>query len=470
MPKKLQAEITKTLAELTIDQLQECVWNSLKDDEEAQMAFLVRYGKLSIAEEKSMYRKKITAALQSAKGGRSFLDPYASKKWARGLDQLLIDATESIHEGVYQGPVVLSFLILERTHKLMDRIDDSYGDLSDSIDYALFNLLLVGEDAAALEDKERKLYLKMALEAYRKEYLSDWDWHNKILEFALDLAFDRAELEKVNQHFIDFHGSGEPKYSSNLPLKAELVRRLEGEIAHLVFLRKYQSHWEIKELLVEKLLQAQSYEEAQKVCKEALKEDSVYQHHKVNWQKYLVKIASLQGDNSLALTESRTLFLSSSSFEVDQYRELKGWVEPKDWPAVRQELIDYMREDKRWSVPRKLLDFLLKEDLKDEALAQLDSIVHEDFEDLYFLEKYEEALGSEYPEAYVEFYKRTILNFLEHKVGRKYYKAATRYLFRMSHLGTKEAVFAMISDLKQKYAVRSALIEELNRLEARLAL
>ena len=73
-------------------------------------------------------------------------------------------------------------------------------------------------------------------------------------------------------------------------------------------------------------------------------------------------------------------------------------------------------------------------------------------------------LAKNYSSQLVDLYSEKIVNYVEQNVGRSHYQSACRYLRRMKKLGGNEEVLELIKLFRNKYRMRSALMDELKRV------
>ena len=76
----------------------------------------------------------------------------------------------------------------------------------------------------------------------------------------------------------------------------------------------------------------------------------------------------------------------------------------------------------------------------------------------------EQYLKRDYPNELIDLYAAGILLFMAEKVGRKYYKAACRYIRKIKRLGHLKKAKEVETTLRDLYPQRKALLEELDNL------
>ena len=83
---------------------------------------------------------------------------------------------------------------------------------------------------------------------------------------------------------------------------------------------------------------------------------------------------------------------------------------------------------------------------------------------LSHIEQYEKHLSKDYAGELVLLYENEIVNYMKNNTGRKHYQIACRYLRRMMKLGGRNNVEKIVSDFRNQYSQRRALMEELERI------
>ena len=109
---------------------------------------------------------------------------------------------------------------------------------------------------------------------------------------------------------------------------------------------------------------------------------------------------------------------------------------------------------------QKMMSIYVKEDMPKEILLAL----QESNPSLYTIDNYAAQLQDKYLKQLIALYAKGIYNFMEHNVGRKYYKAAVRYLRKIKKLGDEKLSQEISDKLRALCPTRRALLEELDKL------
>ena len=201
-------------------------------------------------------------------------------------------------------------------------------------------------------------------------------------------------------------------------------------------------------------------DKAKEIAQEGLRQDQKTKPGLADeWTDWLLKIAIEHQDKETIIAHARYLIAQPNRDHKQYYQILKSYVTESEWPSFINHLIKQLSamggyddlnlvawicvQEERWET---LLDvcsqhFLLRE-----------------------IREYEKYLARRYPLELAGIYKQKILELLENNKGRSYYREAARYIKRMKKIGAVILAEGLIKQIKEKYRLRSALLEILENV------
>ena len=172
-----------------------------------------------------------------------------------------------------------------------------------------------------------------------------------------------------------------------------------------------------------------------------------------------MKIAESQKDTERIILYARHLLLNDNIPSQDYYQILKKTVPPEEWTDFVETIIQETMERK----PYYGVDFVAAIFVQEEWWSRLLDLVKKECS-LDRLAKYEKPLAQHFPNELADLYAERIIEYVEDRVGRDYYRTACRYIRRMIKLGAKDKADEVISQLRQTHYRKKALMEELDNV------
>ena len=160
------------------------------------------------------------------------------------------------------------------------------------------------------------------------------------------------------------------------------------------------------------------------------------------------------------LSEGVDVILAQGQAAIEKYYQiLKRYVPDKQWPSFVEQVVQEMNA--QGYVPA---DPLAKIFIQEEQWLRLLAFLQSK-NDLVMITRYEKYLPDEYADTIVMMYRKAILQYMADHTGRDHYRQVVQHLQRMLALGGYTQVAEVIEVLTQKYPRRTALREELGRLQ-----
>ena len=461
----LSEQVDKLLKSCSAKELADFVKELTEYDRNIRNRFLARFTPAGSPESQSGYRKMIKNALSPAR--RKGL-VYASE--AASILAPVNDLLQKAENQIDQHPetsIAIAQTVIEELVPAFQFIDDSYGNVGDTL-YWAFELLrqLSNRD---LPVQLKSQLLKWCLRSFTKQKYEGWNYQWDIMEIAINLAEDDTDFDDITallDEIINKKTAGDNDYSTQwklqraVLLKVDLLARYASDEELNKLLEAHRDLPDVRKRMLERAWTLEDLDAVKELAQEAL-EKFRHSHPGLNsnWHHWLLKVAQKQDDKEEIKRLQLQLLLEKG--EMEHYRTLKALYDEEEWksilPEIQQEIRSVGRyhfmpeiyvEEQQWE---KLLEYLQK------------------FPDLPTLKYYDEHLKERYPDELFELYSEEIRDYLK-QTGRKYYQEACRYMVHLYGLGGTNQVLDLIQELRDKYANRPALQDELNKLETRLGL
>ena len=220
---------------------------------------------------------------------------------------------------------------------------------------------------------------------------------------------------------------------------------------------------DFRNMLVEKALKHRNYIEARDLCIKGIEIAERKSHRGIvtQYKHKLLEIAEKQKDIREIRALSEKLFFDNQ-YNLEYYRKLKSTWEKDKWSEKCEEIINKIKKPLAkgsYYDANALANVFIEEGYTDRLLLLLQiNNIH-----LRFIDSYSAYLVEKYPAEIVELYEKSIFDYAEY-TGRSVYNDVVRYLKKMAKIPGGELVaHKMVSQFKEKYRNRRAMLEVLNK-------
>ena len=417
---------------------------------------------LDAGEAKPMdYRRVVKDALRAGRGEYGFLDYAGSNRAGRKLAKLLTQAQQWLEAGEIEKAVGLCQSIMDETVPIIAHADDSDGTLSDCLNIAVE---LLTESAELQDEARRESLFTFCLERARREAFRSWDWGWDLLAIAAELVENPAHrtlfmstLEGIEADIQSDRGEFYSEYTLGriALLQLSVIDRLDGKAAALEFLQAHAQLDTLRMELIERRIDAGALDEASHLIQAgiAASEQRRLRGLTTQYRALRVKLLQQSGDTRALVDAARTLWLERA--DEHDYALLKQTIPAVEWEAFVEELIKDIRR-----VPEQLAWLYAHENRWHDLMV----LVQASPQAAWLLEAYRGPLESRFAAEVAVVYEKIIETILVRATGRKHYQQAVAYLRRIKKLDQSGRAEAIAARLKQQYAHRPALLDELSRL------
>jgi len=359
----------------------------------------------------------------------------------------------------------LSHLIsLTRTlSHAMSHGDDSAGVIGECI-YACFDciedMIMALETSANLEQAYKQL-----LSFSQDKELAGWDWPEVMLTFCLicvekNTSLGSGYLEHLVQLQDQIQGDD---FSTNFQrtrlrlLEAKARDQIQPEFSYTDFLLEHRKERWAMEALIERLHEEEDWERMLEVLEEYLSENPR------DWrmENLQFELWDKLGKTERAISWAKKELIRNPR-RMEYFDYLKSQESPKSWTTTFEELVRevWSQAHKTGIDPSELLcNWYSREGLGDKIFETISNSPS-----LALIQRYREELVSEDKLQTLELLAEILPHEMDLANNRKAYRTLAKHLKWMSKNGGEVLSESLITELKQKYPRRKAMIEELNKV------
>ena len=454
--KTLDDKVDDLLKELSKQDLAAYLKNLIDEDNTLRRRFLANFAYLSEKETKALYAKQVRAILKSASRSYGYVDRGDARQVGSAVYTLMMTGKEHLENGNPRSAFYLSFAVLEEMTKALNFVDDSNADVGSNIDLALDVLEELSHKA--LKNDLKKEFFDLCLKDFEKELFEGWDWHLRMLSLAVNVSGDRKNAEKV-KNLLEKTSVSEFEQEQVELIKLPLLSILEGPAAAKQYRYDNLQFTVFRRMALEELIAEKNYARAAVIAKEGVEKDKArWSGLAQEWRKWQLQIALSSKDEEEIVKFASVLILEDSHQDkMEYYHLVKARIPENKWTDYLNELISEMRTS--YSNFNHIANFYIAEKWFDK-LYNLIKLAHS----IENIKEYESYLAKDYSEELAQLYENHIRRYLNENIGRKYYKQAVRKIRWIKKLGDLERVDNLVAFLREEYANRPALLEELERV------
>lgn len=376
------------------------------------------------------------------------------------LDEWLAKAKEYISQNRYDEAVAICKACIEEYAEWIEEIENDIIEYIDPVyQEKPFELLREIVLNPAINSNELFQYCikEVSKTKYAGTYMYD-GFNNLLMELAgtgnanefialqdtiLKNITDKSSYEagKIIRRKIEFYKK------NNQP---ELACQLVTENIQIESFRKQ---------VVEQKISDKKFSEAKKLIADFLstRQNNNFHYHS-DWNELILKIAQKEAD--IPVIRKVSFAFIENSFQSKYYRIYKSTYKPDEWKSELQNIIEhYEKKGKYFS--DSVADVLAEE--KDAAGLMKYIEKHLSVERM---DKYHSHFASVYPKETLDLFRKAINQYSEKNIGRGHYEYIVTLFKKIARLeGGKEMVTTMISQYRNQYKNRRAMIEILNNIK-----
>lgn len=407
-------------------------------------------------ETKTEVSREIKDMLRSISGRPRFIAWNMTGRVAMGVDIYLDDAEQFLAQEEVASAFYIATSVVEELTKAFTFADDSNGDLGGCIRQALDLLTRISQ--SELTETMRVTFYKYAISTYKKERFIDWDWHLDLMEFAANVSRHETETQAVLD-LLNQDAKSEWRRERAQCLILDILRKTKDEKTVSRYIQTHLNNPTIRREAIIDAMNRQMYDRAIDIANDGIRFDEKKRPGYVtDWQELLLEIAKAREDTESVIQYARLLYMDNHRNESVMYQTMKSAVGAENWERFVEDLIKELQKihwagvdriariyrEEGWS--RRLMDLLNKHT----SLSRL--------------QEYERILLPGYTDEMLVLYRKVLDEGLVHYKDRKTYQQTAQIIRKIKKWAGPAAIADIITELRERYPKRPALLEELDRV------
>lgn len=467
-PKKKKpgkVSIEKLVEQASMEQLVRLVLEQCQEDKRFRskvLSDLEDSGEQELTAIKELVRASIRSNTH-----RHYIDERGCDNICADLDDCLDKGHRRVQRGQYEQALEIAQFVLLTGMKLASEADSSSGSLSYTIDTAM-ELIELAAGGLAKSGGKRKEQVKKLLKAARDSVFDGWDGERyDLLQRAAVLAdaqnegefyalLDRLEEKRWEQFEDSSWLEGQDKL-----VRYRIQRSAHGRDKARAYLDQNLDVDELRLILVREDMEQGNYANAEHLCLERVEKETQERRspwsRPSQWQFLLYDIYQDWGQRDKQIRQARTLArLGEQKFyqiTKEMLTEDGRW--QKEYPEFREEL--------KASLPvYTYMEILQGEGETDLLMEQVR--LHPDT-----VFQYGDMLAPQYSKEVFDLCSSVIREASKGISNRKHYQRLCELLQSLIKFGGTAQAQILINELYEAYPRRPALLEELERVESKIA-
>jgi uncharacterized Zn finger protein len=493
-PKMTNDEWKKVLSQIPVQELRLFVEEYAKEDKEFRNRFMLYFSEYTSNKKDSKYKDLVAKSLQLAGDRFGFINYYQMHKAIKPLSSLINKAHAYIEKQEYEEAFGIAAGIAPQCIDIMEFVDDSDGELGETIDDA-FEIVSQVLNKSKDENKNAEIYDWVLEQAANKNY-NDYGCESILESLIVDGANTPGLIHKAHE-FIDHQIKefskddsffGEFNIKKYLKFKMELYKKTGEDENTQEILQNNDRIKEFREIMVDQLLEKGEDQNAIEMIMEGIQiaEEDKRTGIVRDWKEKLLSVYMQRNDIPNIKKYALELFLENNNME--HYRIYKNQFSKNEWKEQREKIINQLiikhkKEFKKFSkgnienisfkdnnenesfysftYSHKIANVFIEEKLWDKLLKMV-----EQNPKIEIVAKNTKYLKDSYPNELIEMYKKVIYDYSDKNTGRDAYIRIADMLKLLTKVKNgKEAAKIIMENLLKNYPKRTAMKDELNKLQ-----
>lgn len=323
----------------------------------------------------------------------------------------------------------LCIFVLQEMIEFIDYSDDYRDNIDDIIEDAIYSLRCIAEESAADSVQAECLFDKISSHAGEAVYDKRDYWRKRLYDACIPLCGWKKLRDRL-----------EPLLTDDMQ-KFKLISRFDSESAAAEYIKSHLDDRRFRQIAIENALSANELDRALELCADN------------EWHETLYKIYEKQG-NKPAMRELAEELSAGGDYEY--FLKLKKLYPPEEWGPVLSRVLSVLKAG-RYAFS-SYIEILIHEDMKPEIMEYCRSSPHS-------IGRLAAFVLPDYRDEAQAMYSQLIRDEAENASSRPQYQGLCGAIRMYAALFGKPAAKAMQSEMLQKYPRRTALADELSRLE-----
>lgn len=410
-------------------------------------------------------KELVTGSIRS-NAYRGYIDEEGCDNICADLDDALDKARRRIERGQYERALDIAQFVLLTGTKLAEEADSSSGSLSWTIDAALETVELAAGSLAE-SGEERVKWVRKLLEMVQDPVFDGWDhWRYDLLRRAAVLADTQNEgefyavLDRLSDRlWEEFKDS--PRYGygqEDKIVRYHVLRSARGREAARSYLEQNLDVDEFRLLLVQENMAEKDYANAERLCRERADKEQLERWQRASqWQYLLYDIYQDWGRREKQIQQARRLALMGN---MDFYQTTKELLTADGrWDEEYPRLLSALKAARPAC---EYMEILKQEDETALLMEQVRLYPETVFQ-------YGGILAPQYGREVFSLCTSAIRENAKQASDRRAYQRVCGLIQSLAEFGGVEEARMLIGGLRQANPRRPALLDELARVEQRMA-
>ena len=403
-------------------------------------------------------KKEIDHIFLEHKDDYGFMD--VQNAWQFG-SEIQMFFQNKIQKMIEYGNEKAAFVLISHMIDQMNKteIDDSDGMRSSVSDCCLFYIDKILKEGDRETAREIYKWFEECLSGEFPEDLRE-KWYDFVMGHFEEILFLEKKMalldEKIEKEEQAKDEWKRRKWRENVAKRLQIMDQLSYPKEECErYKEKFWNVPEIRQMEIQKKIQQQEYENAEKMIVKSCKLDQNLLECQERYCRWLADLYQLQGRKKEYQEKMIEYFICYHQDSMELWRKIRSTFGEAEWLKVREKILQNVHSSYlrcQIMAEEKMFLTLIEELRKEKHLDDLD--------------QYEKVLRRKFPKEMLQLYADCLVYMAQETKGREKYKEMTAHLKKMKkYPGGAQAVEQIVADWKKRYRKRSALMEELERLE-----
>lgn len=472
------------LKKVTVSELKEFVELSVRNDKNFKNQFELHFAyKDEGVDVEKKYTDLIKKIIRSSMS-RGFVDYDSAKDLSNKIDAILANAQEAINHNNFKDAAIIVRVVLKQlVEDVVPSVDDSNGDIDETISNAISILATVAESELCARDLKENMHDFLVKELTNDVYFAYGNYGYNLFDIfrnlSVHLNISKAFMDLANRFSKKTTDLGGSNYRAEYFIKQTILfledtgNTLEAE----KLIRQNLDIVEVRQDVVDEAIKRKDYTEAKELIYQGIVVAEKRDHPGTvsQWQKVLLQIADLEGDISTQ-RHFNLLFAFDRGFDKEYYQNWKQTFPKSEWEAefdklIQKIIIEVELEAKKnfnnqwWSKNRTLLDRLAPLYVQEKQWDKLYDLV-EAYPSQDVLLNYLKYLAPYFQTQLTEMLFPVLLLAGDNATSRSGYAQVALDMLNIIKLmpASKNKILEAAQILRSKYPRRPAMIDELKKV------
>ncbi len=471
----------KTLNKISLEEYRAFVLHCATQDPDFKIMFEIFFADKTDSPDIAGKYKKLMERLISKYSDHGYIDYRSTSDLSSEIDNFLEISAKMVSQSNFRDGFLVASIVLKESIQLITHCDDSGGYIGGNISEAIELVENICQEDNAANDLKEEIFLFLETELQDRIYFDYGDFGYDLFSTFRSLAVNLGKKEsfltflenQIRRVKPEAHSDYEIEFlikeriafyaDSNEP---EEAKKLIAENLDIVELRNEE---------VNRVLLQKDFEQAKILINEGIRiaEEKVHPGTVNEWKRALLRVAQQENDVP-TIRHYTKYFAFERGFSNKDYRQWKATYSPTEWGAIIEEHINktiaeiksdktkrFVFYDQNTQLRMNLAPIYIEEQYLDRLMGLL-----QNEKSLDVILTYHDHLKKQFPDELMALYPAAFEHNAERASNRKEYATLASTMKRvMKDLPEKkDEIMALVSKLKQKYARRPAMLDELGRL------